>query len=90
MKNNYFKMKHIMTPKELNESLITNDSDFILSLVEEMLNKQEEDIIKYMNDVMSQEERDKHGDNIYNIILNSGKALSKIKIKMLSDGREIK
>ena len=67
-----------------------SDSDFILKKIEEMLNKQEEDIINYMNTVMTQTERNRHGDNIWGYLLRAQGTLAEIRLEMMADGREIK
>ena len=88
-------MKHLKTRNQLNENSELNisdvsDSDFIFSLLERMLNKQEEDIIDYMNESMTQDERNRHGDNIWNYLLRVQGTLAKIRLEMIADGRKIK
>lgn len=65
------------------------DSDFILTLLEKMLNKQEEDVVNYMNDFMTQPERNRHGDHIWGFLLRSQATLAKIRLEMMADGRKI-
>ena len=66
-----------------------SDSDFIFNLLEIMLNKQEEDIVNYMNECMTQTERNRHGENIWWYLLRAKGTLAEIKMEMLVDGRKI-
>ena len=83
------RIKRFNENSELNISDVS-DSDFIFSLLEMMLNKQEEDIIDYMNESMTQDERNRHGDNIWNYLLRVQGTLAKIRLEMIADGRKIK
>ena len=67
-----------------------SDSDFIFNLLEKMLNKQEEDIVNYMNECMTQTERNRHGENNWLYLLRAKCTLAEIKMEMLVDGRKIK
>ena len=66
-----------------------SDIDFIFNLLENLLNKQEENIVNYMNKFMTQEERNRHGDNICNYLLSSMGTLAEIRLRMMADGRKI-
>lgn len=85
--------KHIKSFNEATENLNisdVSDSDFIFNLLEKMLNKQEEDVVNYMNESMTQTERNRHGDNIWSYLLRAQGALAEIRLEMIADGRKIK
>lgn len=64
-----------------------SDSSFIFDKLKELLDKQECNIIEYMNECMSQDERYQHGENIWRFLENADGLIARIKIDMLVDGR---
>ena len=67
-----------------------SDSDFILESFKKLLIEQENNIVEYMNKYMTQEERNKHGDNIWGFLARADGALAKIRMEMMADGRQVK
>ena len=51
-----------------------------------LLEKQEQDIINYMNTYMTQEERDKHGENIMWFILKPQSVAAWLDLVEMADG----
>jgi hypothetical protein len=43
-----------------------------------------------MNKYMTQEERNRHGDNIWGLLVRSQGLISQISLEMIADGRKIK
>lgn len=72
------------------KKMFPRNSDFIFNLLEKMLNKQEEDVVNYMNESMTQTERNKHGENIWGYLLRAQGALAEIRLEMIADGCKIK
>jgi len=87
MKEN--KIKRFNENSELNISDVS-DSDFIFNSLRNKLDEQEDKVVEYMNKYMTQEERDKHGDNIWGLLVRSQGLISQISLEMMSDGRKIK
>ena len=61
-------------------------SDLIISIVKSELDKQYKDIINYMNEFMTQEERNLHGDNIASYLIQSPSLLARIKLELMAKG----
>lgn len=51
-----------------------------------LLEKQEQDIINYMNTYMAQEERDKHGENIMWFILKPQSVAAQLDLIKMANG----
>jgi len=89
-------MKHLKTPQELNEASENlnisdvSDSDFIFNSLRNKLDEQEDKVVEYMNKYMTQEERNRHGDNIWGLLVRSPGLISQISLEMMADGRKIK
>ena len=66
-----------------------SDSCFIFNKIKELIDKQESNVIEYMNDYMSQDERTNHGENIWRFLENADALIARIKIDMLVDKRSI-
>lgn len=63
----------------------TSDVDSIFNLLENMLNKQEEHVLNYMNESMTQDERNRHGDNIWGYLIRAKGVIAEIKMNLLVD-----
>lgn len=72
-------------PSEINPDI--DDKDFILTEVKKMLDKQENDVVEYMNKYMTQDERNRHGDNIWGFLVKSDALISIIELKMMAKGK---
>lgn len=86
-------LKHIESLNEHQENLNisdVSDSDFIFNLLRKMLEEQEDKVVGYMNMYMTQEERNRHGDNIWGFLVRSQGVISEISLEMMADGRKIK
>ena len=68
-------------------NLNIDDISFVIRIVEEQLNKQNQELVDYMNKYMTQEERNKHGDNISSFLQKPDALKSWISLKMMADGR---
>lgn len=62
--------------------VIDTESDFTQNLGY-IIDEKTNEIINYMNTVMTQEERVRHGDNIFNLLINRGD-ISYLKLSLLS------
>lgn len=51
-----------------------------------LLEKQEQDIINYMNTYMTQEERDKHGENIMWFVLKPQSVAARLDLIEMANG----
>lgn len=51
-----------------------------------LLDKQEQDIVNYMNTYMAQEERDRHGDNIWFFLLKSKSVKAMLDLIEMANG----
>jgi hypothetical protein len=87
MKEN--KIKRFNENSELNISDVS-DSDFIFNSLRNKLDEQEDKVVEYMNKYTTQEERDRHGDNIWGLLVRSQGLISQISLEMMADGRKIK
>jgi hypothetical protein len=67
-----------------------SDSDFIFNSLRNKLDEQEDKVVEYMNKYMTQEERNRHGDNIWGLLVRSQGLISQISLEMIADGRKIK
>jgi hypothetical protein len=67
-----------------------SDSDFIFNSLRNKLDEQENKVVEYMNKYMTQEERNRHGDNIWGLLVRSQGLISQISLEMMADGRKIK
>lgn len=68
---------------------VVSDISFIFSKMKEFIDKQECDVVEYMNEDMNQNERYNHGENIWRFLLKSDALVAMIKIEMLANGRSI-
>ena len=85
--------RHIKSFNEATENLNisdVSDSDFIFNSLRKKLDEQEDKVVEYMNKYMTQEERNRHGDNIWGILVRSQGVISEISLEMMADGRKIK
>ncbi len=81
-------MKKIDNFGEFNESnQELSDLQFALNIIEEKLNQQNDDLLDYMNKHMTQEERNRHGDNIYSYLLKYKSLKSWINMNLMANGR---
>jgi len=76
--------------KILLDLFVVSDSDFIFNSLRNKLDEQEDNVVEYMNKYMTQEERDRHGDNIWGLLVRSQGLISQISLEMMADGRKIK
>jgi hypothetical protein len=83
------RIKRFNENSELNISDVS-DSDFIFNLLRKKLDEQEDKVVEYMNKYMTQEERNRHGDNIWGFLVRSQGVISEISLEMMADGRKIK
>jgi hypothetical protein len=86
-------LKHIKRFNEAQENLNisdVSDSDFIFNSLRNKLDEQEDKVVEYMNKYMTQEERNRHGDNIWGLLVRSQGLISQISLEMIADGRKIK
>ena len=51
----------------------------------EALDKQEKDVTDYMNKYMTQEERNQHGDNIWNMLVRAKSSLAFLELKLMAN-----
>ena len=66
-----------------------SDAKFIFDMLEKMFEKQEADVIDYVNTVMTKKEKEIHGENLWYCLLKSKAAIAMIKMEMLVDGRNV-
>lgn len=59
-------------------------SDLIRDHFLQQLEKQQKDIIFYINECMTQEERNKHGDNLWNLIIRPEPSLALLELKLMA------
>jgi hypothetical protein len=86
-------LTHIKRFNESEENLNisdVSDSDFIFSSLRNKLDEQEDKVVEYMNKYMTQEERNRHVDNIWGFLVRSQGVISEISLEMMADGRKIK
>jgi hypothetical protein len=83
------RIKRFNENSELNISDVS-DGDFIFNLLRKKLDEQEDKVVEYMNKYMTQEERNRHGDNIWGFLVRSQGVISEISLEMMADGRKIK
>jgi hypothetical protein len=72
---------------EEKEKVRISDSEFITNIIKEELEAQEHRIISYVNKYMTQEERDKHGNNIWSYLVRPESIESLIRLRIIADGR---
>lgn len=60
-----------------------SESDLIKDHFRQELEKQQEDIIFYINECMSQEERQRHGDNLWNLIVRAAPSFAFLELKLM-------
>ncbi len=70
-----------------NSELNISDVDFIFNSIQDKLDEQEDKVVEYMNNYMTQEERNRHGDNIWGLLVRSQGLISQIRLEMMADGR---
>lgn len=61
-----------------------SESDLIKDHFRQELEKQQEDIIFYINECMSQEERQRHGDNLWNLIVRVAPSFAFLELKLIT------
>jgi len=59
-------------------------SDLIRDHFLQQLEKQQQDIIFYINECMTQEERNNHGDNLWNLIIRPEPSLALLELKLMT------
>lgn len=57
-----------------------------LSTILRLIDKQEEDVTNYINEYMTQEERDRHGSNICSFLLKSQSVEALVGLMQMADG----
>jgi hypothetical protein len=66
-----------------------NSTHLIVELAQshfkEILDKQEKDITDYMNEYMTQEELNRHGDNIWYMLAKSQSSLAFFQLKLMAN-----
>ncbi len=65
-------------------------ADLAKTYLQEILAKQEKDIVDYMNEYMTHEEIQRHGDNIWNMIAKTSSSLAFFKLKLMTTGINFK
>lgn len=63
---------------------IDNESDLIKEHFRQEIDKQKDNIIFYINECMTQEERNKHGDNLWNMIIHADSSFALLELKLMS------
>ena len=63
----------------------TDIFDLVTTHFTEVLDKQEKDVIDYMNNCMTQEERNRHGDNIWNMLVRAKPSLAFFELKLMAN-----
>lgn len=58
--------------------------DLLFDEIEKKLNEQEESIVNYMNEYMTQEERDRHGDNIWGYLKKGKGVVAELNLFLMS------
>lgn len=61
-----------------------------LSTILRLIDKQEEDVTNYINEYMTQEERDMHGSNICSFLLKSQSVEALVGLMQMADGQRTK
>ena len=61
-----------------------SESDLIKDHFRQELEKQQEAIIFYINECMTQEERQRHGDNLWNSIVHTESSFAFLKLKLMA------
>lgn len=61
-----------------------SESDLIKDHFRQELEKQQEDIIFYINECMTQEERQRHGDNLWNLIVRAEPSFALLEMKLIA------
>jgi hypothetical protein len=83
-------LKHIKRFNESDENLnISNisDSDFILDIIKDIIKSKTKKTVDYMDEYMTHEELQRHGDNIFNCLVNEGD-IAYIRLKLMAVGRK--
>ncbi len=62
------------------------EKEIILDEIEKHLDDQEESIVRYMNEFMTQEERDRHGDNIWGYLKKGKGIVAEVNLYLMSKG----
>lgn len=63
-----------------------SESDLIQDHFLQELEKQQKDIIFYINECMTQEERNLHGDNLWNLIIRPEPSFALLELKLMAYG----
>lgn len=61
-----------------------SESELIKDHFLQELDKQQEDILSYINKYMTQDERNRHADNLWNLIVRSGPSLAFLNLKLMA------
>ena len=83
-------LKHIKKFNESDENLNisdVSDSDFILDILKDIIKSKTKKTVDYMDEYMTHEELQRHGDNIFNCLLNEGD-IAYIRLKLMAVGRK--
>jgi hypothetical protein len=82
-------MKHLKTPQELNEELENlnisdvSESDFIFDEMKTILKKREDDMLWYIKEYFTQDEINRHSENLLRMVSGVDGDIAEIKIKLL-------
>ena len=82
--------KHIQSLNEHQENLNisdVSDSDFILDILKDIIKSKTKKTVDYMDEYMTHEELQRHGDNIFNCLVNEGD-IAYIRLKLMAVGRK--
>ena len=83
-------LKHIKKFNESDENLNisdVSDSDFILDILKDIIKSKTKKTVDYMDEYMTHEELQRHGDNIFNCLVNEGD-IAYIRLKLMAVGRK--
>ena len=64
-----------------------SDSDFILDILKDIIKSKTKKTVDYMDEYMTHEELQRHGDNIFNCLVNEGD-IAHIRLKLMAVGRK--
>jgi hypothetical protein len=71
-----------------NKNIEISNAEYILNLLFKKLSEQEKEIMGYINEAMTPNERYRHGDDIFNHILSPQGTIAEIKMRMIAEGRK--
>jgi cell division ATPase FtsA len=84
------KINHLKRFNESDENLNISDvseSDFILDILKDIIKSKTKKTVDYMDEYMTHEELQRHGDNIFNCLVNEGD-IAYIRLKLMAVGRK--